>query len=102
MDSKTNIKLNYLYRDYSNYKQHGSVVFANPNKLSHQLIVEIISQNLIDGEFFNAEDWRVPSLFFEENTPDDHEWHEFVSIEETTDELTTGNIEILLNRILVS
>ena len=50
-------RFSYLYRDYSNYKQHGSVVFANPNKLSRQLIVEIISQNLIDGEFFHAEDW---------------------------------------------
>ena len=102
MDSKTNIKLNYFYRDYSNYKQYGFVVFANPNTLSRQLIEQIISQNLIDGEFFNAEAWGLPSLFFEESTSNDHEWHEFVSLEETTDELTTGNIEMLLDRILVS
>jgi len=29
-----NICFNYLYRDYSDYKNHGSIIFSNPNNLS--------------------------------------------------------------------
>lgn len=92
----TNIKFNYLYRDASNYKQHGSIVYSNPNSVSLDIMKKAIIPNLIDGEFFVASDWELPSLLFETLTEDDHEWHEFASIELTDDEPQLS-IEYLLS-----
>lgn len=75
-----NIKLSYLYRDYSNYKQYGSVIFANPNNVAFETVMHIIASNLIDGEYFIAQDWDVPELFFDERNEDDHQWHEFEAL----------------------
>ena len=85
-----NIKLNYLYRDGSNYKQFGYVVFSNPNKVEVKIIRAIINESLIDGEFFIADKWGMPSLFFEMQNEDDHEWHEFESIEITNESPNTA------------
>lgn len=78
-----NIQLNYLYRDGSNYKNYGNIVFSNPENIPLQTINEAILSNLIDGEFFIAADWNLPELFFEYKNEDDHEWHEFQSVELT-------------------
>jgi len=97
-----NIKLNYLYRDASNYKQYGSVVLANPNNIAAALVADIISRNLIDGEFFDADKWGVPPLFFDKENGDDHDWHEFESVE-ITEEPPYSNVAIenLLDKILL-
>ncbi|MFL9844177.1 hypothetical protein [Flavobacterium rhizosphaerae] len=97
-----NIKLNYLYRDASNYKQYGSVVFANTNNIAAKTINNIIKSNLIDGEFFVAEAWEIPVLYFDNIIDADHNWHEFQNIEVTA-EMPYSNLEIenLLNKILV-
>ena len=97
-----NIKLHYLYRDASNYKQYGSVVLANPNNIAVALVADIISRNLIDGEFFDADKWGVPAIFFDKENEDDHEWHEFESVE-ITEEPPYSNVAIenLLGKILL-
>lgn len=97
-----NIKLSYLYRDGSNYKQYGSVVFANPNNIPFETVKQIVTSNLIDGEYFVTQDWSVPELFFDDKNEDDHQWHEFESLE-ITNEPAFSNlfIEQLLDKILL-
>ena len=81
-----NIKFNYLYRDSGNYKLFNSVIFTNPNKLDLKTIQGQITKSLIDGEFFCPREWNIPALEFD--TPDeelDHNWHEFESVEQTSE-----------------
>lgn len=94
------ITFNYLYRDSSNYKNFGSIGFTNPSNIPIQEIEAIIKSRLIDGEFFVAEDWGLPSLYFDEWTEDDHKWHEYLNIEinESADESLP--ISTFLNRII--
>ncbi|MCW4470637.1 hypothetical protein OGH69_16820 [Flavobacterium sp. MFBS3-15] len=96
-----NIKLNYLYRDASNYKNYGSVVFSNSNHVSLRSIESAIRQNLIDSEYFVAEIWQLPSLFFSEQNKDDHIWHEYESVEFTYDNVNFIPIEDFLMRLMV-
>lgn len=93
------IQLSYMYRDGSNYKKHGSVVFSNTTNITPEVIKDIVTSNLIDGEYFIAEDWDLPSLFFEDKNEDDHQWHEFVSLEITNEEVYSCDIGELLNKI---
>ena len=79
-----NTRFNYLYRDSSNYKSWGSVVFrgAIDDSLSASL-----SEALESTEFFVAEQIRIPEVFladwpFEQ---DDHCWHAFSDTELTSD-----------------
>lgn len=87
-DSKLNIKFNYLYRDASNYKQYGSVIFSNLNNLSILEIDDIIRNRLIEKLYFNHTEFGIPSLFFENKNDDDHDWHEYENIE-ITNEIST-------------
>ena len=81
-----NARFEYLYRDASNYKVWGSLVFAGPitNDLARRL-----SRALESSEFFIAHQVRVPELFL--GLPswpleqDDHCWHEFSRVESTTE-----------------
>lgn len=76
------VKLWYMYRDYSNYKRHNSIVFSNPQDLSLEAIDAAIRQCLIDGEWFLHNEWRVPDMHFEETVwKDDHPLHEYHFIE---------------------
>jgi hypothetical protein len=89
---KSNINFNYLYRDASNFKQFGSVIFTNPNNLSIEEVNSILLYKLIDGEYFDHTKFSVPSLFFKDRNADDHNWHEYRNVEMTdknpTDERT--------------
>lgn len=96
-----NIKLNYLYRDASNYKNFGSVVFSNPNHVALRNIESTIKKNLIDSEYFVAEIWQLPSLFFSEQNEDDHIWHEYESLEFTYENANSISIEDFLMRLVV-
>jgi len=81
-----NIKFNYLYRDSGNYKKYGFVVFHNPDKAELADVETFIRSKLIYTEWFYADEWGLPEIFFEcidfrvEPT-----WHEFESIEYTDD-----------------
>lgn len=76
-----NTLLEYLYRDASNYKQHGSVVMEG------SLALKEVRHLLVDGEYFIPSQAGLPDLQqkfraqgFEYPTEDDHTWHEIVSI----------------------
>ena len=94
-----NIKVNYLYRDFSNYKNYGSQVYANINSISIEHIKDEVAAHLIDGEYFNAGVWGLPNLFFKDMNEDDHEWHEFISVEFTEEKPIAIDIVTLLDRI---
>ncbi len=82
----SNLKFTYLYRDGSNYKTWGSVVFANPKALSCKSVEEALRKRLLTDGTFVADQVRVPELFpYNRGTPDDddHCLHEFDSVEPT-------------------
>ena len=86
--SKANIKFSYLYRDAGNNKNFGSVIFANPGRLTTDQLKKKIVTKLIDGEYFDNAVIGVPALFFPVKNADDHSWHEFDNIETTTENPT--------------
>ena len=84
-----NTLLEYLYRDASNYKQHGSVVLRGAISLKD------IRPLLLDGEYFIPSQAGLPGLQhkfrkqgFEYPTEYDHAWHEIVSMRPTTKQAT--------------
>ena len=79
------IRFVYLYRDASNYKQHGEVILPNETLLTIEEVDQQIRSFLSDGLFFIARQVGVEERFFAVVNEDDHPWHEYVSIEATTD-----------------
>ena len=96
-----NIRFSYLYRDASNYKLYGQVVFGNPENFALEEIRNRINAHLIDGEFFEAKKWSVPELKFENYLPEmDHNLCEFENIEDSLLEITDNRaIEEFLRQI---
>jgi len=83
-----NIKFNYLYRDASNFKKWASVVFANPDSLSVNDIGDSLRNNFLPDQLFIAHQIRIPQafLFVEYSlTVEDHCFHEFYSVEITSE-----------------
>jgi len=87
MTTHPNIRFAYLYRDASNYKQHGEAIFSNEKQLSVNEIEKQIRSFLNDGEYFIARQIHLEERFFDTLYDDDHPWHEFVRLE-ATDDLT--------------
>ncbi|HAX71751.1 MAG TPA: hypothetical protein PK152_02770 [Anaerolineales bacterium] len=81
----TNIRFIYLYRDASNYKQHGEVILSNETQLTVEEIDTQIRSLLSDGLFFIAGQMQLEERFFAVVNEDDHPWHEYVQVEATTD-----------------
>jgi hypothetical protein len=79
------IRYVYQYRDASNYKQHGEVIFPNEIPLTVEEVDKQIRSLLSDGLFFIARQVKIEERFFAVVNEDDHPWHEFVSVEATTD-----------------
>ncbi len=74
----------YLYRDASNYKQHGEVVFSNHTHLPLVEVEARILSCLHDDGFFIARQVQLEECFFDQPDPqDDHPWHEFTYVEES-------------------
>jgi hypothetical protein len=74
----------YLYRDASNWKQHGQAVFTNTAEILLSDIEERIRASLEDWEWFIAEMVDLETCFISNhNTEDDHPWHEFERISES-------------------
>jgi hypothetical protein len=97
-----NIKLNYQYRDYANYKNHGEAIFTNPDNLSLEQVTKTLQANLLDSEWFYASKWGVKDLHFEKyDDENDHPYHTFVGValtdEEPTDEVSAT---VLLERVI--
>ena len=81
----TNIRVAYLYRDASNYKQHGEVIFSNEKQFAVDEIEKQIRSFLSDGQFFITRQVHVEERFFDVVSDDDHPWHELVMVEATSD-----------------
>ena len=82
--TKRNIKFAYLYRDASNYKQHGNVVFTIPQRFNTDNLDHRLRQAMMVDSTFIADQVRVPNLFLFDTMPmneDDHCLHEFESLE---------------------
>ncbi len=78
-----NICFAYMYRDASNYKQHGEAIFSNEKQLPLEKIEKQIRACLNDGEYFIARQIHIEERFFDALYDDDHPWHEFVRVEIT-------------------
>ena len=84
MTTRLTIRFAYLYRDAGNYKQHGEVILSNETRLTVEEVDKQIRSHLSDGSFFIARQVRVAERFFTVINDDDHPWHEYVQVEETT------------------
>ena len=80
-----NIRVVYMYRDASKYKQHGEVILPNETQRTVEEVDTQIRSLLSDGLFFIARQVQVEERFFDVVSEDDHPWHEFVMVEATTD-----------------
>jgi hypothetical protein len=91
--TRSNICFAYMYRDASNYKQHGEVIFSNEQGLSLEDVEKQIRACLKDREYFIARQINVEERFFDILYDDDHPWHEFVSVTGTDDPAFDPNHE---------
>ncbi|MFZ0770523.1 MAG: hypothetical protein WCA49_16160 [Candidatus Sulfotelmatobacter sp.] len=84
----SNVKLHYLYRDGSNYKKWAEIVFSGADELSVEAATEALRDAFLPDGLFIAHQVRVPEVFLaaeDQLTSDDHCFHEFSSIEVTSD-----------------
>jgi hypothetical protein len=75
-----NIKFNYLYRDGSNYKSWGNVIFANPDQLTVAEIEKRLTNAFLSDNLFIASQVSIPERFLFADgkfTKYDHCYHEF-------------------------
>ena len=81
-----NVEFTYLYRDGSNYKKWGRVVFSNPDLLSSDSVENDLQRAFLQDGLFIASQIRVPDVFLyagEAFSFDDHCYHEFDSARPT-------------------
>jgi len=99
--SSPNLELNYLYRDASNNKSRGSVVFSNRTGLSLDAIQRGLRAGFVDlDHHFECATWALPSLYEYPYDPElDHGWHEYDRIMPTDAAPTHGDITELIERI---
>lgn len=82
----SNIKLVYLYRDGSNFKKHGQVVFANPANLTAEEVTSVLRHEWGEDAIFLAHQVRLPEVFLYgkgDADADDHCFHELDRVEST-------------------
>lgn len=92
MTINPNIRFAYMYRDASNYKQHGEAIFSNETHLPLDEIENQIRSYLNDGEFFIARQVHLEERFFDV-LYDDHPWHEFLGVDASDDPAFDPNHE---------
>ena len=105
VNASRNVEFVYLYRDGSNYKALGAVVFSNKNGRHLEELRRRMQLAILSEQTFVAHQVRVPELFLYLNgelTHDDHCFHEFHELQDTetepTDELERS-IEEFLNEV---
>ena len=98
----SSIRFNYLYRDGSNYKSWGEMIFSNPENLSTTNITKKLLHAFLSDKQFIASQVSIPEkfLFTDGNhTNSDHCYHEFDCIEvceeEPTDKLNRSIADFL-------
>ena len=80
----TNVLFKYMYRDASNYKQHGEALFSNHTFLVLDQLEQQIRACLNENETFIARQVHIEERFFDALYDDDHAWHEFQCVEIAT------------------
>lgn len=70
---RKNTRINYLYRDASNYKKHNEVII--PGTFTEEQIHTIIDC-VQGGEYFIPSEVNLPEIRFEDRTEADHPWFE--------------------------
>jgi hypothetical protein len=95
-----NIKFNYMYRDYANYKNHGEAIFTNPDKYSLEQVRCTLENYRIDGEWFYASRWGLKDLHFDKyDDENDHPYHTYDGVELTEEVTTDGSVTEFLERV---
>jgi hypothetical protein len=80
----TAVRFCYLYRDGSNYKSWGEVIFSNPESLDMAEIEEKLIHAFLPDKQFIAGQISIPEKFLFTDgsfTNDDHCYHEFDCVE---------------------
>ena len=83
----SDVKFVYLYRDGSNYKNWGEIVFSNPELLVPRDIEVALRGEFLEDGLFIAHQVRIPEIFLsfgDSLTVDDHCFHEFSGTEATS------------------
>ena len=84
-----NVQLHYQYRDAHGSKRCAYVIFANPDNLKPEEIELRLERALWEGEFFVADQIRIPEVFlYLDGTLDDeldHCFHHFDSVDLTSE-----------------
>jgi hypothetical protein len=78
------ISFKYLYRDASNFKKFGVVVFSNDEGVDAIAVANSLVSHFWPEGLFIASQVNVPELFVFDDyplNPDDHCFHEFASVE---------------------
>jgi hypothetical protein len=81
-----NIRFEYLYRDGSNYKKWGEVVFSDPDAIDAEPVSKQLRKLFLVDGLFIAHQVRVPEVFLSDDdsvSHDDHCYHEFSHLEAT-------------------
>lgn len=90
-----------MYRDAGNYKRHGEVVLSNENGIPISKVKSVIMNSLIEGEWFQPTLWNLPDLHFDDWDDElDVPYHELISIEETMEQATSYDAQILIQIIV--
>ena len=85
--SKSNLKFEYLHRNFGNYKEFGQLIFPNQNNLEITKATFILKNKLIDGEYFYPSQVGVPN-FIKYNFNLEMDWYEFIKFSYTSENPT--------------
>ena len=102
-----NVKFKYLYRDAGNYKSWGITVFANLDGLLLYEVESRLRKAFFHREVFIASQIGIREVFlYTRDNPaeDDHCFHEFDSVElttETPDDLYNRTIKDFVTQVEV-
>lgn len=86
-----NLEFRYTYRDGSNYKKSGRVIFSNPERMRSESVTEELQRAFDGGDLFIAGQIRLPEVFLWAGgnfSYDDHCYHEFEMARLTADVAT--------------
>ena len=81
-----NTRINYIYRDGSNYKAGNTVIFRG--EITDEQKEQILSC-CDEGEYFIPGQVGMPENRFEDITEDDHPWFELIGFEPTNADADT-------------
>lgn len=91
-----NLKISYLYRDASNYKQYAEVIIANPENQPPSAIEQALRERFAADQVwpdilhFRPEELGWPTVFFDDHdeTGDDLNMHELEGVTLTEEAAT--------------